>query len=49
MAKILIVDDASFMRGSLKFVVESGGHEVVGMAKTAKKRWKCTQSLNPIW
>ena len=37
MAKILIVDDASFMRGSLKFVVESGGHEVVGMAKKRQR------------
>ena len=37
MAKILIVDDASFMRGSLKYIVESGGHEVVGMAKNGKR------------
>lgn len=33
MARIVIVDDASFMRGSLKFIVETAGHEVVGMGK----------------
>jgi CheY-like chemotaxis protein len=25
--KILVVDDASFMRGSLKFTVEQGGYD----------------------
>jgi len=29
----LIVDDAAFMRGSLKYIVETNGHEVVGMGK----------------
>jgi len=33
MAKILITDDASFMRGSLKYMVEGAGHQVVGMAR----------------
>ena len=32
MAKIMIVDDASFMRSSLKFIVEKHGHTVVGAA-----------------
>lgn len=33
MATILIVDDAAFMRGSLKFITENAGHQVVGMAR----------------
>ena len=32
MAKIMIVDDASFMRNTLKYIVESMGHEVVASA-----------------
>jgi two-component system chemotaxis response regulator CheY len=37
MAKVIIADDASFMRGSLKFILESAGHEVVGLAKDGKE------------
>ena len=37
MANILIVDDASFMRSSLKFIVESAGHEVVGLATNGEE------------
>ena len=37
MAKMLIVDDASFMRNSLKYIVESGGHKVVGMAEDGQE------------
>jgi two-component system chemotaxis response regulator CheY len=33
MARILIADNASFMRSCLKYIVENAGHEVVGMAK----------------
>ena len=47
MAKILIVDDASFMRGSLKFIMESGGHEVVGMAKDGKEALELYRKLKP--
>ena len=47
MAKILIVDDASFMRGSLKYIMESGGHEVVGMAKDGKVALELYQKLKP--
>ncbi|HHT9138469.1 MAG TPA: response regulator [Candidatus Wunengus sp. YC60] len=47
MAKILIVDDASFMRGSLKFIMESGGHEVVGMAKDGKEALEMYKKLKP--
>ena len=47
MAKILIVDDASFMRGSLKFILESGGHEVVGMAKNGKEALEMYTKFKP--
>ena len=47
MAKILIVDDASFMRGSLKYIAESGGHEVVGMAKSGKEAMEMWIKLKP--
>ena len=33
MARVLIADDAAFMRGSLKHILELGGHTVVGEAK----------------
>lgn len=32
MVTILIADDASFIRSTLKFIVESDGHKVIGMA-----------------
>jgi two-component system chemotaxis response regulator CheY len=47
MATILVVDDASFMRGSLKFIVENAGHEVVGMAKDGKEALKLYRTLRP--
>ena len=47
MAKILIADDASFMRGSLKFIVEGAGHNVVGMAKDGKEALDLYKELGP--
>jgi len=47
MAKILIIDDAAFMRGSLKYIVESAGHSVVGMAKDGQEALKLTRELKP--
>ena len=47
MAKILIVDDASFMRGSLKFIVENAGHEVVGLAKNGREALELYKKLKP--
>ena len=47
MATILVVDDASFMRGSLKFIVENAGHEVVGMAENGKEALKLYRELRP--
>jgi two-component system chemotaxis response regulator CheY len=37
MAKVMIVDDASFMRSSLKFIIEKYGHTVVGTAADGKE------------
>ena len=47
MARILIVDDAAFMRGSLKFIVEQAGHEVVGAAKDGKEALALYATLKP--
>src|SRR5437660_448457 len=47
MAKILIADDASFMRGSLKYIVEGAGHEVIGMAKEGREALQLYRELKP--
>lgn len=47
MAKVLIVDDAAFMRGSLEFIVKNTGHEVVGAAKDGKEAIELYKSLKP--
>ena len=47
MAKILIVDDASFMRGSLKYIAENAGYEVTGMAKDGEEALKLYKELKP--
>lgn len=47
MAKILVVDDASFMRGSLKFIVENVGHQVVGMAQDGNEAIAMYKKLKP--
>lgn len=47
MAKILIVDDASFMRGSLKYIVEGAGHNVVGTAKDGQEALELYRKLKP--
>ncbi len=47
MRNILIVDDASFMRGSLKYIVENGGHKVVGMAKDGNEAIEMYKKLKP--
>lgn len=46
-AKVLIVDDASFMRGSLKFIVENAGYEVVGTAKNNIEAIELFKKFNP--
>lgn len=47
MARIVIVDDASFMRGSLKFIIEKAGHEVVGMGKDGTEALQLFNDLKP--
>lgn len=37
MAKILIFDESPFMRGSLKFLAERAGHEVIGDSGDSKE------------
>lgn len=47
MAKILIVDDASFMRSSLKYILETVGHTIIGMAKTGNEAIRLYKDLKP--
>jgi two-component system chemotaxis response regulator CheY len=47
MARILIADNASFMRSCLKYIVENAGHEVVGMAKGGKEAVELYGQLQP--
>jgi len=47
MTKILIVDDSSFMRNSLKYIIESAGHKVIGLAKEGKEALELYKKLKP--
>ncbi len=47
MANILIVDNASFMRSSLKAVCEQAGHKVVGLAANGKEALRLYRELRP--
>ena len=47
MARILVVDDAAFMRKVLGDALASGGHEVVGEAANGKQAVESFQSLRP--
>src|ERR1700730_9697268 len=47
MARILIADNASFMRSCLKYIVENAGHEVVGMAKGGEEAVGLFKSSRP--
>jgi len=47
MARIVIVDDASFMRGSLKFIIEIAGHVVVGMGKDGEEALQLFKDFKP--
>jgi two-component system chemotaxis response regulator CheY len=47
MARILIVDDAAFMRNSLKFIIESAGHEAAGLAANGAEAVKLYSELKP--
>jgi two-component system chemotaxis response regulator CheY len=43
----MIVDDAAFMRGSLRFIIESAGHKVVGEADDGKKALALYKECKP--
>ena len=47
MGTVLIADDASFMRGTLKYIVESAHHKVVGTAKEGKEAIELYTKLKP--
>ncbi|WP_281347086.1 response regulator [Virgibacillus doumboii] len=47
MAKILVTDDAAFMRMQLKDNITKLGHEVVGEAANGKEAIEQFQELNP--
>ena len=47
MARILVVDDASFMRNNLRRVLMGGGHEVSGEAEDGAQAVKLYQELVP--
>jgi len=47
MAKILVVDDAAFMRMMLKDILLKGGHEVVGEAENGLVAIQRYQELRP--
>jgi len=47
MARVLIVDDAAFMRMLLKKILTQAGHQVVGEAANGKEAVQKYQELNP--
>ncbi len=47
MKKILVVDDAAFMRLSLKTMLEKNGYEVIGEAENGRKAVEMYKMLNP--
>lgn len=47
MAKILIVDDAKFMRITLSNILKKANHEVVGEGETGKDAIELYRQLNP--
>jgi two-component system chemotaxis response regulator CheY len=47
MARVLVVDDAAFMRKMLSDALASGGHEVVGEASNGTQAVQQYQALHP--
>lgn len=47
MARILIVDDAKFMRMTLTNILKKAGHEVIGEAENGKDAVRLYRSLKP--
>ena len=47
MAKILVVDDSAFTRNTLSMIMQSEGHEVVGLAENADQALELFETLHP--
>lgn len=47
MATVLIADDASFIRSTLKFIIEGAGHKVIGMAGDGLEAVRMYKELKP--
>ncbi|MEB3102838.1 response regulator [Ferviditalea candida] len=47
MANILVVDDAAFMRMTLKDILEKGGHKVIGEAANGAEAVEQYRKLSP--
>ena len=47
MARVLVADDASFMRQMIREILESGGHEVVGEASNGIEALEEYKKLQP--
>lgn len=47
MANILVVDNASFMRSSLKYICEQAGHKVVGTGADGAEGVRLYKELKP--
>lgn len=47
MARILVVDDAAFMRNNLRRVLASGGHEIAGEAEDGLQAVQLYEELVP--
>jgi two-component system, chemotaxis family, chemotaxis protein CheY len=47
MAKILIVDDAKFMRMTLSTILKKANHEIIGEAENGKEAVELYQMLKP--
>ncbi|WP_258049657.1 response regulator [Clostridium weizhouense] len=47
MKKVLVVEDASFMRLSLKTMLEKNGYEVVGLAENGVQAIEMYKTLSP--
>lgn len=47
MARILIIDDTYFMRGTLEFILKNAGHEIVGLGKDGAEAVTLYRELKP--
>jgi two-component system chemotaxis response regulator CheY len=47
MASVLIVDDSSFMRDTLRYIIEGAGHEVIGEAVNTESAVSLYKELSP--